>query len=154
MTLTFLISEREEATSLTDTERYGEIIDESLDEVYGDELANPVKHYIKEMGGVGLLTREGEKEIAMRIEQSRTDIKCILLAVPLTIKELVRALPALKAGKMDLKEITSEVDEEDESGFDADAQRERTVMLLERLKEKSQRMRRVRKERGEGDSAG
>ncbi len=137
--------EREEATSLTDTERYGEIIDESLDGVYGDELTNPVKHYIKEMGGVGLLTREGEKEIAMRIEQSRTDIKCILLSVPLTIKELVRALPALRAGKMDLKEVTSEVDEEDESGFDADAQRERTVMLLERLKEKSQRMRRVKR---------
>src|SRR5512135_3903865 len=63
--------EREEEASFTDTERYGEILDESLDDVYGDELTNPIKHYIKEMGGVALLTREGEKEIAMRIEQSR-----------------------------------------------------------------------------------
>ncbi len=97
------------------------------------------------MGGVALLTREGEREIAMRIEQSRTDIKRIILSVPLTIKELVRALPALKAEKMDLKEITSEVDEEDESGFDLDVQRDMIVALLENLKEKSQRMRKTRK---------
>jgi RNA polymerase primary sigma factor len=137
--------EREEEASFTDTERYGEILDESLDDVYGDELTNPIKHYIKEMGGVALLTREGEREIAIRIEQSRTDVKRIILSVPLTIKELVRALPALKAEKMDLKEITSEVDEEDESGFDADVQREMIVALLENLKEKSQRMRKTRK---------
>ncbi len=48
---------------------------------------------------------------------------------------------------MGLKEITSDADEEDESGFDADVQRERIVVLLERLKEKSQRMRRVRKKK-------
>ena len=139
--------ERQEEASLSDTERYGEILDESLDDVYGDEFANPIKHYIKEMGGVALLTREGEKEIAMRIELSRAEIKRIILSVPLTIKELVRALPVLRAGKMGLKEITSEADEEDESGFDADVQRERIVALLERLKEKSQRMRRVRKKK-------
>jgi len=139
----FFDMEREEVGSFAATEGYGEIIDESLDEVYGDELTNPIKHYIKEMGGVGLLTRDGEKEIAMRIEQSRTDIKCILLSVPLTIKELVRVLPALKAGKMDPREVTSELDEEDESGFYADGQTERVVLLLERLKEKMQRMRRV-----------
>ncbi len=137
--------EREEAASLTDAERYGEILDESLDDVYGDELTNPIKHYIKEMGGVALLTREGEREIAMRIEQSRTDIKRIILSVPLTIKELVRALPALKAGKMDVREITAEVDEEDEAGLDADVKRDMIVALLENLKEKSQRMRKVRK---------
>ncbi len=137
--------DREEAASFGDTERYGEGLDESLDDVYGDELTNPIKHYIKEMGGVALLSREGEKEIATRIEQARTEIKRIILSVPLTIKELVRSLPALKAGKVELKEITSEVDEEGELGLDADVQREMIVMLLERLKEKSQRMRRVRK---------
>jgi RNA polymerase primary sigma factor len=139
--------EREEGGSLGATERYGEIVDESLDEVYGDELTNPIKHYIKEMGGVALLTREGEKEIAMRIERARTDIKRIILSVPLTIKELVRVLPALRAGKMDLREVTSEVDEEDESGFDADAQIERAVLLLERLKDRSGRVRRVKRKK-------
>ena len=132
----FLDMEREETTSFTDTERYGEILDESLDDVYGDELTNPIKHYIKEMGGVALLTREGEKEIAMRIEQARADVKRIILSVPLTIKELVRALPALESGKMDLKEITSEVDEEEDTSLDADVQRDMIIALLENLKEK------------------
>jgi RNA polymerase primary sigma factor len=136
--------EREEG-SFTDAERYGEMLDEALEDICADELANPIKHYIKEMGGIALLTREGEKEIAMRIEQSRADIKRIILSVPITIKELVRALPALKAGKMDLEEITSDVDEENESDFDADVQRDTIVKLLEDLKDRSRRMRRVRK---------
>ena len=88
MTLIYLIWSGRKQVALSDAERYGEILDESLDDVYGDELTNPIKHYIKEMGRVALLTREGEREIAMRIEQSRTDIKNIILSVPLTIKEL------------------------------------------------------------------
>ena len=77
----------------------------------------------------------------MRIEQSRTDIRNIILSVPLTIDELLRTLPGLSAGRIDLKEITSEVDDEDDAGFDADLHRERAIALLEQLKKKSQRMR-------------
>jgi RNA polymerase primary sigma factor len=144
----FFDIEREGGVSFTDTERYTEIIDEALEDAYADELTNPIKHYIKEMGAVALLTREGEKEIAMRIEQSRAEIKRLILSVPLTVKELLSALPALKAGKMDLKEITSEVDEEDESGLNADLHRDRLVLLLENLKQKAQRMRKARKTNG------
>ncbi len=136
--------DREEQTAFTDAERYGEILEDTLDDVYGDELTNPIKHYIREMGAVALLTREGEREIAMRIEQSRTDIKRIILYVPLTINELLRALPALESGKMDLKEITAEVEDDDDVEFNAEGQRERVMSLLARLKAKSQRMRVVR----------
>ena len=145
---------RDEQVALSDAERYGEALDESLDEVYGDELSNPIKHYIKEMGSVALLTREGERSIAMRIEQSRTDIKNIILSVPLTIDELLRTLPGLSAGRIDLKEITSEIDDDDEAGFDSDNHRERVITLLEQLKKRSQRMRatRDRKERARLES--
>ena len=143
----FFDMERGAGVSFPDPERYGEIFDEALEEVYDDELANPIKHYIKEMGGVALLTREKEKEIAMRIEQSRADIKRIILFVPLTIRELVKVLPALKASKMDLKEITSEVDEDDESGLETDLQREKIVALLERLQCKWQRLRKIQKKK-------
>ncbi|HVN23909.1 MAG TPA: RNA polymerase sigma factor RpoD [Syntrophorhabdales bacterium] len=135
--------EREEQAAFNDAENYGEMLDDSLDDVYGDELTNPIKHYIREMGAVALLTREGEKEIAMRIEQSRADIKRIILSVPLTISELLRALPALSAGKIEVKEITCEADDLDES-FDEELHRDRVIGLLERLKVRSQRMRKVR----------
>ena len=55
---------------------------------------------------------------------------------------------------MDLKEITSEVDEEDDAGFDADLHRERAVALLEQLKKKSQRMRAARDKKERATSAG
>ena len=143
----FFDMERGGGGSFPDPERHGEIFDEALEEVYDDELTNPIKHYIKEMGGVALLTREGEKEIAIRIEQSRADIKRIILSVPLTIRELVRVLPALKASKMDLKEITSEVDENDLSGLETDVQREKIVALLESLQYKWQRLRKIQKKK-------
>ncbi len=136
--------DREEQASFTEPDRYGEAADESLEDVYAEELTNPIKHYIREMGAVALLTREGEKEIALRIEQSRIDIKRILLSVPLTINELLRVLPALREGKVDLKEVTSEVDDDDDSAFDVDAQREKIISLLQSLKKESQRMRKAR----------
>jgi RNA polymerase primary sigma factor len=143
----FFDMERGAGGSFPDPEKYGEIFDEALEEAYDEELTNPIKHYIKEMGGVALLTREGEKEIAMRIEQSRADIKQIILSVPLTIRELVKVLPALRASKVDLREITSEVDEDDESGLETDVQREKIVALLERLQYKWQRLGRIHKKK-------
>jgi RNA polymerase primary sigma factor len=143
----FFDMERVAGASFPDPERYGDIFDEALEEVYDDELTNPIKHYIKEMGGVALLTREGEKEIAIRIEQSRADIKRIILSAPLTIRELVRVLPALKASKMDVKEITSEVDEDDLAGPKTDVQREKVVALLESLQCKWQRLRKIQKKK-------
>jgi len=135
---------REGEGSFVAPERYGEIFDETLEEEYDDELTNPIKHYIKEMGSVPLLTRDGEKVIAMRIEQSRSDVKRIILSVPLTIKELLKVLPLLKTSKIDLREVTSEVEEEDEADLDGDAQKEKIILLLERLKQKAYRMRRCR----------
>jgi RNA polymerase primary sigma factor len=146
----FFDMEREGVVSFSEAESYTEIIDEALEDVYADELTNPIKHYIKEMGGVALLTREGEKEIAMRIEQSRAKIKRLILSMPLTHKELVRALQALKAGKMEIKEITSEFDEEAESGLDSDVQRDKIVLLLENLKQKTRRVRRAQKRNAKG----
>ena len=143
----FFDMERGQGAAFPDPERYGEVFDEALEEVYDDELTNPIKHYIKEMGGVALLTREGEKEIAVRIEESRAEIKRIILSVPITIRELLRVLPALRASKMDLREITSEVDEDDESGLETDAQRERIVALLEGLQRKWQQLRKVRRKK-------
>ena len=78
-------------------------------------LTNPIKHYIKEMGGVGLLTREGEKDIAMRIEEAKGEIKQIVLSFPVTVKELLNAYAGLRMSKLNLRDITSEADEEDEA---------------------------------------
>ena len=76
--------------SLIRTERYS--FEDGLDGVYDDELTNPIKHYIKEMGSVGLLTREGEKEIAVRIEEAKEEIKDVLMSYPGTVRELLNSI--------------------------------------------------------------
>ncbi len=125
---------KEESSGLIDTEKYEEAFGEGLDEVYDEELTNPIKHYIKEMGGVALLTREGEKEIAMRIEEAKAEIKQIIISFPVTVKELLNALTALKMSKINVRDITSELDDEEDMDTEAEMQKQRIVTLLERLK--------------------
>jgi hypothetical protein len=50
---------------------------------------DPVRLYLKEMGSVPLLSREGEIEIAKRIEEGKRDIASVVFAMPMTIKEML-----------------------------------------------------------------
>jgi len=50
---------------------------------------DPVRMYMREMGAVSLLTREGEIEIAKRIEQGLKDMVQAISACPITISEII-----------------------------------------------------------------
>ncbi len=118
--------------SLIRTERYS--FEDGPDGVYDDDLTDPIKHYIKEMGSVGLLTREEEKEIAVRIEEAKEEIKDVLMSYPGTVWELLTLYSSLKMSELSLSEIAT--DAEDEEGLgEEEAQRERIVRLLEALKQ-------------------
>ncbi|HEX9156047.1 MAG TPA: RNA polymerase sigma factor region1.1 domain-containing protein, partial [Nitrospira sp.] len=47
---------------------------------------DPVRLYLKEMGSVALLSREGEIEIAKRIEEGKRDIAFVIYGMPMTIE--------------------------------------------------------------------
>jgi RNA polymerase primary sigma factor len=117
-------------------ERVEYVLDGSTEDIYDEEIANPIRHYIKKMGGMALLTREGEKEIARRMEEAKLEIKQVILSFPGTIRELLNALAALKAGRMTVRDITSELEDDDEDVLDAaaEAQQMRITRLLEQLK--------------------
>jgi RNA polymerase primary sigma factor len=125
---------REQEEVLDASDKYVGIFDEEIEDTYDEELTNPIKHYIKEMGGVGLLTREGEKEIAVRMEEAKNEIKEIVLSFPVTIKELLNAYAGLRMSKLSLKDITSEAEDEDEADTEAEFQKQKILELLERLK--------------------
>lgn len=112
-----------------------EVLGEELDDTFNGELVNPIRHYIKEMGGMSLLTREGEKEIARKMEESKEKIKQIILSFPGTVRELLNALVALKTSKTTVKDITMEVDDEEEMDTELEFQKERVIALLEKLKD-------------------
>jgi RNA polymerase primary sigma factor len=110
------------------------VMEENLEGAIEDNLTNPIRHYIREMAGMTLLAKEGEKEIAVKMEQAKEEIKQIILSFPGTVRELLAALPSLKSGKMSIQDITMEVDEE-ESDSEVEFQRNRVIILLDRLKE-------------------
>lgn len=132
--------ERQEDNSPVEDAGAGEVLDGDLEEVYDDELINPIRHYIKEMGGMALLTREGEKEIARLMEEAKENIKQVLLLFPGTVKELLNALMALKTSRAAVRDITVEVDDEEEGDTELEYQKERVISLLERLKDEHDRM--------------
>jgi len=74
--------------------------------------ADPVKLYLKKMGSVSLLTREGEVEIAKRIEEGEIEILRALLASRLGTLAIVELGDRLETGRTKIKDVIRGVDEE------------------------------------------
>ncbi len=66
---------------------------------------DPVKMYLHEMGCVSLLTREGEVEIAKRIELGEQQVFSVIIGCPVTIKEVLALGDKLRKGTIRLKEV-------------------------------------------------
>jgi len=78
----------------------------------GDGPTNdPVRVYLREMGQVSLLTREGEVEIAKRIESGQHDRQLSALGSPWGVRELLALSEALKKGEIDLKAVLDGLDD-------------------------------------------
>ncbi len=75
---------------------------------------DPVRLYLKEMGSVALLSREGEIEIAKRIEEGKRDIASVVYGMPMTIEFVLSLREQLKSGKIDVREIVPVVETEEE----------------------------------------
>ena len=79
-------------------------IDLELPAGVGEKINDPVRMYLREMGTVPLLTREGEVEIARRIERGQKTVLKSLSRAPLVIQEILMmgggdvARSALRAG--------------------------------------------------------
>ncbi len=66
---------------------------------------DPVRMYLREMGNVELLSREGEIEIAKRIEQGRETVISALTECPLVMKEILNWRDELDAGTLLLRDM-------------------------------------------------
>ncbi|AMP13306.1 RNA polymerase sigma factor RpoD [Collimonas pratensis] len=83
-----------------DAEAAAEAALSTVDSDFG-RTTDPVRMYMREMGSVELLTREGEIEIAKRIEDGLKDMIQAISACPTTIAEIL--LAAEKIGKDEIK---------------------------------------------------
>jgi len=77
-----------------------------------EKTNDPVRMYLREMGTVPLLTREGEVEIAKRIERGQLRVLKALSRSPIVIKEILALGEALKQGVRSIKELVAFDEEE------------------------------------------
>ncbi len=96
---------------------------------------DPVKMYLHEMGCVSLLTREGEVEIAKRIEQGEQQVFSVIIGCPVTIKEVLALGDKLQKGTIRLKEVIRGFEEEEMPDGDDSSHVEKVLKLIEEMKE-------------------
>ena len=89
----------------------------AVDSEFG-RTTDPVRMYMREMGTVELLTREGEIQIAKRIEEGMNEVLSALAFYPLATAELLRQYDAVASGEVRLADIISGF--ENDPAMDAD----------------------------------
>jgi RNA polymerase primary sigma factor len=96
---------------------------------------DPVKMYLHEMGCVSLLTREGEVEIAKRIEHGEQQVFSVIIGCPVTIKEVLALGDKLRKGTIRLKEVIRGFEDEEMGEGDDTTQVEKILKLIDQMRD-------------------
>ena len=121
-----------------EAEEAGEDVELDLTPGAMEKTNDPVRMYLREMGTVPLLTREGEVEIAKRIERGQLNVLKAQSRSPIVIQEMFALRETLANGDRSIKEVV--VFNDDELTDDRVAERLRDVIAavdeIERLNKK------------------
>ena len=90
----------------------------SSDEYDGVRSNDPVRVYLREMGQVSLLTREGEVEIAKRIEAGENEAQNEIMCSPIAIRTLIEVADEVRKGRREVKDLLPVPGEEDSDTLD------------------------------------
>ena len=108
-----------------------------LEEDAGGRVTDPVKMYLREMGMVCLLTREGEVEIAKRIEQGEQEVIDAIIDTPIGVKEILNLKGKIAQDKLRVRDVLKNLDEdfEEYSSAEEDREKEQLLNLLEEVQQ-------------------
>jgi RNA polymerase primary sigma factor len=82
-----------------------DLIDLDLTQEGGEKTNDPVRMYLREMGTVPLLTREGEIELARRIERGEHSVRKALSRSPLVIRETLQIGDGVRRDPLELRDL-------------------------------------------------
>jgi RNA polymerase primary sigma factor len=142
-----VVDSESKLSSLKDDDSDGDSEDSDVELEAGalGRTSDPVRMYLREMGQVALLTREGEVEIAKRIEEGEAQVTKVVMRTPIAFREVMVLLEKLEKAAISVSEITKEYD--DEEGGEAEVrQRERLLALLESLRPVDVQLKKVQEE--------
>jgi RNA polymerase primary sigma factor len=108
-----------------------------LEEDSGGRVTDPVKMYLREMGMVCLLTREGEVEIAKRIERGEEEVIDAIIATPIGVRKILSLREKIALEKLRVRDVLKNLDEdfEEYSSEEEDKEKERLIELLEEVQQ-------------------
>ena len=122
----------------TENENFQSIEEEEAVEVgyvgFPGKAIDPVRIYLKEMGSFPLLTREGEVEVAKRIESGQQEILLVVLNCPIAIREINNLGKSLRTGKTKISEVTNEIDDEASNIKEEKLQERRVLHLIDKIR--------------------
>jgi RNA polymerase primary sigma factor len=101
---------------------------------FAGKMIDPVRIYLREMGSFPLLTREGEVEVAKKIENGQQEVLRVVLSCPISIREIINLGKALRTGKIKISEVTNEIEEEETNRNVEKLQRIRVLHLIDRIR--------------------
>ncbi len=114
------------------------------DDSYAQKSNDPVRMYLRKMGSVSLLTREGEVEIAKRIEEGEDLIFNVILNSVIGVSEILEIGESLRKGKLRVKDVVRDLDKEEEVDFEA--AKVRALKLFDKVKRIESAMAKVQSE--------
>ncbi|MBE9502696.1 MAG: RNA polymerase sigma factor RpoD [Proteobacteria bacterium] len=112
---------------------------------------DPVRLYLREMGSVSLLTREGEIEIAKRIELGENEVINATCNTDFAIREVLSLSEKLQAETVKLKDIIRGVDEEETEEDEESPLLLKTLDALQRMEVSYSKFLELRAKAGNGD---
>jgi RNA polymerase primary sigma factor len=117
---------------IEDDEKKEEEEEEEFDGGYS-KTNDPVRMYLRKMGSVSLLTREGEVEIAKRIEEGERRVLQVVLNSSIAVEEILDLGERLKKQKIRVKDVVRDLDEED-ADFDEEWHTERVIKIIDKVR--------------------
>jgi RNA polymerase primary sigma factor len=101
---TLLMSETPATVPAEDVEEEAEAAASTLDSEFG-RTTDPVRMYMREMGSVELLTREGEIEIAKRIEEGLKHMILAISACPMTVAQILELADKISKDELKIDDV-------------------------------------------------
>jgi RNA polymerase primary sigma factor len=133
------IIDTEQGEKLTLKKSMKDISDVSLKEALtlvpsADKTGDPVKMYLREMGSVSLLSREGEVDIAKEIEEGARETMSAIFRLSFSIDEVLNIGDKLLTGELKSKNVVDNI--EDEEGFiEEDEHKNRILKQINKIRE-------------------
>ncbi len=115
---------------LAEEERVEEI--EDLDLI--GRTSDPVRLYLREMGRVSLLTREGEVTIAKKIEEGKKEVIRVILNCPLTVREVLSLGEGIRQESIEIKDVTAEVEDDEGYSEEKEFYRNKILRIIARVR--------------------